>query len=110
MLHESIAACREDGEQKRSEIHDRISATKHELQQQVSSLGNTLAATEHSLRHDMGKNLGELKEEIREQLNDVNQRIQAELSRLGEATVTRTSFRDALRALSSQFDHDQQSG
>lgn len=105
-LQSAISNSREESDERRREIHDRITGEKQDLQQQISSLGNTLAAAEQSLRHDMGRGYGELKDEIRVQLEEINQRMQHEVTRLDGATVTRTSFRDALRALSSQFDQD----
>lgn len=103
-LHASITACRKDGETKRGELQQRISTTKTELNQQLDALSHTLAATEKSVRHDMEHGLGELRNEIRQQLDDINRRMHEGFSKLGETSITRTTFRDALQQLSSQFE------
>lgn len=103
-LRHSITSCSDEGEKKRDEIQQRLTTAKHELHQQLDTLSNTLAATEQSMRHDMNHGMGKLKSEIREQLDDINQRMRDGFSQLGESSLTRTSFRDALRQLSSQFE------
>ena len=106
-LHNELGEERGRTNQAREALAQRVTSTKNDLQQQLGALGQTLAAAETALRDDSNRGLGELKEQIRGQLANISERMDREFSRLDGATVTRKSFSDALRELSTQFDEHQ---
>lgn len=104
VLQKSLVKERSRNQKDRQELQGEVEAVRHDLQQQVGAMGQTLAATEKTLRDESNGGLTALRAEIRQQMEATNAKLQSELSRLDGASVTRSSFRDALRQLSNQFD------
>ena len=105
-LHKDLDSYRTESGKSTQSLQQKLSSAKNDFQQQLGALGQTLAASELNLRQETDQGLADMKEQIKEQLTEIRQRMDTELSRLDDATVTRRSFRDALRELSIQFDSE----
>lgn len=106
-LHKDLDSYRSESGKSTQSLQQKLSTTKNDFQQQLGALGQTLAASELNLRQETDQGLADIKDQIKEQLSEIRQRMDNELSRLDDSTVTRRSFRDALRELSIQFDSDE---
>ena len=90
----------------KQELDNKLTNTANELRQQVGAISETMSAAEHSIRNDLDKGLDNLKQHLYAQMEAVRDQINHDISQVSRASVTRRSFRDALRELSSQFDDE----
>jgi len=105
-LHKDLESYRTESGKSTQSLQQKLSTAKNDLQQQLGALGQTLAASELNLRQETDQGLADIKDHIQEQMSEIPKRMDKELSRLDDSTVTRRSFRDALRELSIQFDSE----
>lgn len=105
-LHDELAESRRQADSRMRELDSKFINATNDLRQQIGALGETLSGTEASVRDDMTKGMEELRQNFSAQMDQVREQIQHDVARLTNATVSRRSFSEALRQLSSQFDDD----
>lgn len=103
-LHEQLNGHQRNADARMSELDNRLNDSTNDIRQQIGSLSETLSVAERSLRNDMDSGLAELREQLFSQVEQMRDRLQHEVHQLNGATVSRRSFSEALRELSSRFD------
>ena len=103
VLHESIENQQRTLDERISHVDGRLNDSTNDLRQQVGALSETMNAAERNIRGDMEKGLGELREHLVAQLEQVRDQFNNQVNQVSTASVSRRAFSDALRDLSSRF-------
>ncbi len=103
-LREDLGNLRRSADERFAQMDNKSNDTANDIRQQLGALSETLSAAERSVRSDMDLGMAQLKEQLASQIESMHEQLQRDVGSLSASSVSRRSFRDALRELSTQFD------